>query len=219
MNIWSLNWAIFCCLYSDRHSRQRDCVTIRHPGQAPLYGARAGIQKSVRSYHFPGFRISLCCASLVRNDGFYVLRHSLQSVNEDKARNLWVEIAWTDSDNISYIGPWKSMERLNLGDIKNASPFFWVCEHLIGYSAFWPIRGRYCNWRVRSTGRKPKAGQAVVIFNENCCCIFRCFYRLPAVNITSLVFKVQWKFEIFKIEQGLPIIVNCNSSPREIKQG
>ena len=33
-------------------------VIIRHPGQVPRSGMRAGIQNDLRFRHFPGFRVS-----------------------------------------------------------------------------------------------------------------------------------------------------------------
>jgi hypothetical protein len=37
------------------HSRERDCIEIRHPGQVPRSGMRAGIQNDLIFRQFPGF--------------------------------------------------------------------------------------------------------------------------------------------------------------------
>jgi hypothetical protein len=65
------------------HSRERDCVTIRHSGQDPRREARAGIQKSLSLFPIPAFRTSLRFAPFVRNDVLDEWRHSLESGNLD----------------------------------------------------------------------------------------------------------------------------------------
>jgi hypothetical protein len=55
--------------------RLRDWVAIRHPGQIPLSGMRAGIQTNLISPDFPGFRVSPMIIRLARNDSSVELRH------------------------------------------------------------------------------------------------------------------------------------------------
>jgi hypothetical protein len=59
-----------------------DCVTIPHPGQALRSGARAGIQKCLEFFLYLDSGSRECCASIVRNDRFLVLRYSLFRRND-----------------------------------------------------------------------------------------------------------------------------------------
>ena len=46
---------------------------MRHPGQVPRSGMRAGIQNDLIFSKFPGFRVSLKIVLLARNDSFLEL--------------------------------------------------------------------------------------------------------------------------------------------------
>jgi hypothetical protein len=52
-------------------------VPIRHPGQVPRSGMRAGIQMDLVLHDLPRFRISHKIIGLARNDSFVQLQHSL----------------------------------------------------------------------------------------------------------------------------------------------
>jgi hypothetical protein len=61
------------------------CFAIRHPGQVPLSGMRAGIQIHLIFRDRPGFRVSLNIVGLARNDSFVELRHSLSKEGIDRS--------------------------------------------------------------------------------------------------------------------------------------
>jgi len=58
-------------------SALRGGVVIRHPGQVPLSGTRAGIKNVLIFRLFPGYRVSPKIVGLALNDRFVEWRHIL----------------------------------------------------------------------------------------------------------------------------------------------
>ena len=58
-----------------------DCAVIRHPGQVPPGGTRAGIQKNLIILYFRWIPDLIRLGGLVRNDGIGWLRDSFRGDN------------------------------------------------------------------------------------------------------------------------------------------
>jgi hypothetical protein len=62
-------------------------VIIRHPGQVPRSGMRAGIQDNLIFRHFSGFRVSPKILRLARNDNIVELKECLLSYRQEMENN------------------------------------------------------------------------------------------------------------------------------------